>query len=151
MNRATRKKGAILDQIATTIRKEHPKVIEAEGDALIDMAIRAIANQYSNLRPGSSSSAQLEFFAEYAVSERVTIPVTDKDGVTRSASVRVDQLTLDQARRYLQAHQRAPRRSKRLIAMERLVRDVSPYGTGASTIAECWKASKTGKASGTND
>jgi hypothetical protein len=141
MDKATRK-GATLDQIVATVRKEHPGAIKAETDALIDIAMRTIANQYGNLHPGSSSNVQLEFFAEYAVSESVMIPMPDKDGVPRSMRLRVDHLTLDQAREYVDAHQRKPKRSKRIVAMERIIHDLSPFDAGNSTIGECWKASK---------
>ena len=139
LNKTTRK-AMSLDEVVANVRREHPGAIEAEANALIDMAMRAIARRHTNFRPGSASGAQLELFVEYAVSERVIIPVADKSGVMRATPVRVEQLTLDQAREYVEAHKRTPKRSKRLTAMERLIKDVSPYGTGTSTLNECWKA-----------
>lgn len=139
LNKTTRK-AMSLDEVVAHVRKEHPDAIEAEANALIDMAMRAIARRHTNFRPGSASDGQLELFAEYAVSEKVIIPLADKNGVLRATPIPVEKLTLDQAREYVEAHKRTPKKSKRLAAMERLIKDVSPYGTGDSTLSECWKA-----------
>jgi hypothetical protein len=104
--------------------------------------MKAIARRYGNLRPGSSSNFQPDFFDEYPISECVTIPVAGKDGITQSVLLRVDHLTIDQGKEYVAAHKRTPKQSKRIVAMERAIRELSPFGTGASTFGECWKASK---------
>lgn len=124
------------------VRKENPKVIAAESDALIDDQMLAIARQYGNLRSGASSSVQSDLFGEYPMGECVTLRVVDKDGTPQSLLTPVEQITLDQARAYLESHKQKPKRSRRLLAMERAIKDLSSFGNGDSTFAECWKAKK---------
>ncbi|HWD26548.1 MAG TPA: hypothetical protein VG387_05245 [Rhizomicrobium sp.] len=132
--------GAIPHQIVAAIRKNNPKAIAAETDAMVDMAMLSIVRQYGNLRAGSASVAQPDFFREYPVSESVIVPMAGKNGVVDKTVVRVDRLTIDQAREHVAQYKRKTAKSKRIVALERAIKDLAPYGTGDSTFAECWKA-----------
>lgn len=140
MTKATRKGGVVLQQLMAKVRSDNQKIIDSESDALIDEQMLAIARQYGNLRSGASSSVLPDLFGEYPMGECVTIFVVDKDGTTQSLLTPVELITLDQAIEHVASHKQTPKRSRRLLAMERAIKDLSPFGTGDSTFAECWKA-----------
>lgn len=140
LRKATSRGGAVYSQVVATVLKENPKIIEAESPALIEAQMLSIARQYGNLHAKSSSNVEPDLFGEYPMGPCVYIDVTDKNGSTQQKLVPAEKITLDQGRKYLETHKQRPKRSRRLFAMERAIKELSPYGTGDSTFAECWKA-----------
>jgi hypothetical protein len=148
VNKAARKPVSI-EEIVERFRKEHPQIIREETDALVDSALRRIANEICNLSSGRPDIKQLELFGEYGVSRTVKIILPDKGGAMRPVRVRLDALTLEQADQYIAEHSQLRKPSKRIIEMERLLKDVRPFDTGGSSVGDCWKASRTAKAADT--
>lgn len=136
-------RGASTEAIVHAFMKRYSEVVVKERDDLVFSALMMFAGRVGASRPGSSTSAQMELFGEYAVPKTVLFQLPD--GTKRHRQV--ETLTIAEGRehvtRRIRPSVRVPTKLKELI---RLLDDVDPYkASDHSTIGECWEAHRQAK------
>jgi hypothetical protein len=134
-----------VDGIVASVHAHHQKAVDAENSALVEYAIRTLANEKLNLRPPKINSRQLDLFEPYGISSGTMVAVPDSSG-KRSKRIRLPTMKLAEARQYIDDHTRVPKPSRLVVAMRRIVNDVGSDADPNMTLADCLKA-KVAKAS----
>lgn len=137
------RKGATKEEMIAELHKEHPEIIRAEMPEIIHLGLMSITNSLCNLKLGAASGLQIELFEGYDVPRTVTLHVADETGHTRTLNKALDALTKAEARQYVADHIKpAPKRSRRIDDIQRLLDYIGDLGADDWTLKRCWSAAQ---------